>query len=124
MKTASPLAFASSTPRSVSRLIRATRFALLCTTPMLWPLVGHATDDDSEITAVSSRVSDDYIRTKQPDGSFQPETYAFGPGGYWSGGSSDKTIDNVKFLDVAKVIATPLAQRKYLPHATRRPRNC
>jgi len=37
------------------------------------------------VTAVSAKVSKDYVRTKLPDGSFQPEAYAFGEGGKWPG---------------------------------------
>jgi hypothetical protein len=71
----------------------------------LGPLVTNA----EEFEAVSGRVSSDYIRTKLPDGRFKPETYAFGKGGYWSGPLRDKTIDRMEFMDVAKVIAPPLA---------------
>jgi hypothetical protein len=68
-----------------------------------------------EFEAVSGRVSSDYIRTKLPDGRFKPETYAFGKGGYWSGPLRDKTIDRMEFMDVAKVIAPPLADQSYVP---------
>jgi len=67
------------------------------------------------ITAVSSRVSKDYIRVKLPDGSFKPESYAFGDGGNWGGNLSDVTIDKLHFIDVARVIAVPLASRQYVP---------
>jgi hypothetical protein len=68
-----------------------------------------------EIAAVSSKVSDDYVRTKLADGSFQPESYAFGKGGYWSGALRDKTIDEMNFMDVARTIAGPLERQGYLP---------
>lgn len=68
-----------------------------------------------EFEAVSSRASADYIREKLPDGSFKPEYYAFAKGGYWSGPVDDKTIDKMDFLDVAHVIAGPLANQKYIP---------
>ena len=67
------------------------------------------------ITAVSSTASKDYVRAKLPDGSFQTEFYSFGKGGKWSGPSSDPTVDKLDFLDVARVIALPLAQQKYYP---------
>jgi hypothetical protein len=67
-----------------------------------------------EIEAVSGRVSPDYIRAKLPDGSFLPETYAFGKGGYWSGPMADLTIDKMDFTEVASTIATPLAGQNYL----------
>ena len=77
-----------------------------------------AAGDDTpgeKIEAVSGRVSPDYVRTKLPDGSFQPETYAFGKGGYWSGNRKDDTIDKMGFMDVAEVISGPLQHQKYLP---------
>ncbi len=80
---------------------------------MIAPTVRAASD--GEITAVSSRVSDDYVRTKLQDKSFPAETYAFGQGGYWAGPAQDDTIDNLKFIDVAHTIAGPLARQNYLP---------
>jgi hypothetical protein len=67
------------------------------------------------ITAVASRVSKEYVRIKLADGSFQPESYAFGEGGSWGGQIKDATIDKLQFKDVARVIADPLAGQKYLP---------
>src|ERR1700679_1596502 len=66
-----------------------------------------------EIEAVSGRVSPDYIRAKLPDGSFRPETYAFGKGGFWSGPMVDLTIDKMEFTEVAGTIAPPLANQNY-----------
>jgi hypothetical protein len=74
-----------------------------------------AADDIEGITAVSSKVSDDYVRAKLPDGSFQPENFVFGEGGKWAGELSDLTVDKLHFMDVARVIAAPLAAQRYLP---------
>jgi hypothetical protein len=67
------------------------------------------------ITAISSKVSSDYVRKKRSDGTFIPEHYAFGPGGLYGGNSRDDSIDGLKFLDVARVLAKPLAGQAYLP---------
>ena len=67
------------------------------------------------MTAVSSEVAKGYSRVKLPDGSFQPEDYAFGDGGSLGGPFPDETIDRMSFLDIARVIAVPLAQQKYFP---------
>ena len=67
------------------------------------------------ITAVSSRVSKDYVRTKLPDGSFQPEEYAFGDGGLYGGTFKDASVDKVRFLDVARIISVPLRSQNYVP---------
>jgi hypothetical protein len=71
--------------------------------------------DTGEITAVSSKVSDRYARTKLPDGSFREETYAFGQGGYFSGTTHDDSIDKLGFLKIAHVVAYPLANQNYIP---------
>lgn len=74
-----------------------------------------ATEAGEGVTAVASNASSDYVRAKLPDGSFQPEYYSFGKGGCWGGEIHDPTIDKLGFLDVAHVIAAPLATQKYLP---------
>jgi hypothetical protein len=70
---------------------------------------------DSEITAVAARVSDDYVRTPQADGSYPVEYYAFGNGGHYGGQMVDESVDKLKFLDVAHMIANPLAAQNYMP---------
>jgi hypothetical protein len=74
-----------------------------------------AADGSDGITAVASKTSADYVRVRLPDGSIQPEFYSFGKGGNWGGEIEDATIDNLKFIDVARVIASPLAGQKYIP---------
>jgi hypothetical protein len=74
-----------------------------------------ASDGIEGVTAVASKVSKDYVRAKLSDGSYQPEAYAFGEGGKWAGQISDATIDKLRFLDVARVIAGPLATQHYVP---------
>jgi hypothetical protein len=49
------------------------------------------------------------------DGSYKVETYAFGEGDDWGGARVDASKDRMKFMDVARVIAVPLASRNYLP---------
>ena len=71
--------------------------------------------DSGEITAVCSKVSDRYVRTKLADGTFKQETYAFGKGGYLSGAARDETIDKLDFLKIAHVVAFPLANQSYIP---------
>jgi hypothetical protein len=79
------------------------------------PSPATASDSINGVTAVSSRVTKDYVRLKSPDGSFQPESYAFGEGGSWGGEMNDATIDKLRFKDVARMIAQPLARQRYLP---------
>jgi hypothetical protein len=74
-----------------------------------------AKDGVDGVTAVASKVSSDYRREKLPDGSFRPETYAFGEGRKWSGEINDPTFEKLRFTDVARIIAGPLASQKYLP---------
>jgi len=75
-----------------------------------------AVSDSEELTAVSSSAHNGYVRTRMADGSFQPETYAFGEGGVTGVLTmSDPTFDNVGFLPIARMLAVPLAEQNYLP---------
>jgi hypothetical protein len=67
------------------------------------------------VTAVASKVYPGYVRARLADGHFKPESYAFGEGGKWAGEIADQTIDQMRFLDVAHVIAGPLASQAFLP---------
>jgi hypothetical protein len=69
----------------------------------------------NDIVAVTGRTSPDYLRVRQKDGSYAPETYSFGKGGDWAGSMKDDSIDGLTFLDVAHVIAHPLAGQHYFP---------
>jgi hypothetical protein len=69
----------------------------------------------NDITAVAGRASSDYVRVKLPSGKYAPESYAFGNGGTWSGQKADLSIDKMTFLDVAHIIAGPLATKSYIP---------
>jgi hypothetical protein len=80
---------------------------------LLGGICAHADD----VEAISSKVASDYVRKKLPDGTFQPETYAFGQGDDWRGARVDPTIDDLSFMDVARILAVPLAKKQYLPTA-------
>jgi hypothetical protein len=69
----------------------------------------------NDITAVSGKTSPDYIRDRLPSGAFAPELYSFGDGGHFGGPMHDESIDPLKFIDVARVIAAPLADQHYVP---------
>jgi hypothetical protein len=68
-----------------------------------------------DLVAISSKVSKDYVRRKLSDGSYKPETYTFGEGDNWGGIRLDFSADHLKFMDVARAMAVPLAQKNYLP---------
>ena len=90
------------------------RSVLICSALLLTP-AAYPFDDGSGVVAVYSAVSPAYHRTAQTDGSFKPETYAFGEGGNEGGAMKDFTIDNLHFIDVARTIAPALAKKNYLP---------
>jgi hypothetical protein len=77
------------------------------------PLAGFA-DSDSAAVAISTRASPDYSRPQLPNGSYQPESFAFGKGGVWSGAAKDPTIDKLDFIDIARTIAVPLASQNFV----------
>lgn len=70
---------------------------------------------ENDITAVASRKAPSYIRIQLANGSYIPESYVFGEGGVWSGEKVDFSIDKLKFLDVAHMIAGPLKTQNYVP---------
>jgi hypothetical protein len=122
--------FSSKRPANVVRIHfpdtpRLPRLSLALVAMMGWvggsslPLRG-APDDG--VVAVFSSISDGYVRTKLPDGSFKPETYAFGDGGRQTGASHDLSIDGLSFMDVARVMAPSLASQNYLPCDPKDPR--
>jgi hypothetical protein len=110
MTTLLQSAFPRSTQRSVGLLCW-----LVCHGAFLGIQSEASAEGSGDITAVSSRVSENYVRAKLPNGSFAPETYAFGKGGFWAGTQRDETIDTYHFIDVARTIAVPLARQNYLP---------
>jgi hypothetical protein len=75
----------------------------------------HGAEGAEGTTAVASRVSKDYVRAKRPDGTFEPEAYAFGKGGHYAGAISDDTIDKMDFMDIARTVADSLATQNYVP---------
>jgi hypothetical protein len=82
-----------------------------CCAAILCSAIGHA----EEVESVASKIGKGYVRKKLPDGSFQPETYAFGKGDNMSGARVDSTIDKMDFMDVARILAVPLAEKGYVP---------
>jgi hypothetical protein len=89
-----------------------------------FPLGAVAASTIEGITAASSKVFNGYARVRLPDGSFKPETYAFGNGGFVTAGSAgaetpgaqrDTTIDNLGFDSIAKAMNEPLSGQNYVP---------
>ena len=105
---------------SASQTLRAAVF-LLAGAGALRLAPSGALADESQITAVSSRTSDDYVRVKLPDGTSQTETYTFGNGGRLPGPSRDDSIDRMTFEDVAKVVMDTLEKQRYLPQTDHDP---
>jgi hypothetical protein len=95
----------------------AASLALLALTPLVSPAAGAPSADtpSDQITAVAAKAAPDYFRVRLKDGTFAPETYAFGEGGHIGGPVADVSIDPMKFIDVARTISLPLAQRDYIP---------
>lgn len=68
---------------------------------------------DTVATAVFSKISNSYKRTKANDGSFKPEYYALSNGGRIYGTTSDHTVDRVTYPQVAEIAMRLLAQQNY-----------
>jgi len=69
--------------------------------------------DDTVATSVYARVSRDYQRKLQRDGTFTPEYYALSNGGRIFGTSRDITVDRVAYPEVADIAMRHLAQQNY-----------
>ena len=67
-----------------------------------------------------SKTSNGYVRTRLPDGSFEPETYTLLKGGLLGGDLADPTIDRMSFDEIARKIAAALASRNYVPSRDRK----
>jgi hypothetical protein len=65
--------------------------------------------------AINAQVFNGYARVQLPDGSFKPEFYSFGEGGCWSRALQDPWMERLDFMDIARVVAGPLAQAGYRP---------
>ena len=70
--------------------------------------------DHNDTPAISAKASENYSRIKLADGSYQPETYTFGEGGMWASYVSDSTLDKLKFITIARILARPLAKQNYV----------
>lgn len=80
-----------------------------------WALINSAAHaaEAPEVVAVSSRVSQDYVRTKLADGTFAPETYVFGEGGKWNRSMADASLEKLQYKHVAFTVSKPLAAQNY-----------
>jgi hypothetical protein len=68
-----------------------------------------------QITAVSAKAAPDYVRVHRKGGGYATEYYSFGEGGHIGGPMIDKSIDPLKFVEVARTISGPLSEQNYVP---------
>jgi hypothetical protein len=87
---------------------------LLCLAAFALPCTCFA---DTQVVAIASKTAKDYVRKKLPDGTYQAESYVFGKGDNLSGARVDGTADKMDFMDIARTMAVPLAEKRYLPTA-------
>jgi hypothetical protein len=106
MRTSSPISFSMAVSLAI--------FALTSSAPLLESAPSSDTASD-QITAVAAKAASDYARVRLKDGTYAPESYAFGEGGHIRGPMVDVSIDPLKFMDVARTISLPLAERNYIP---------
>ncbi len=106
-----PIALPLKTPRKCSEAL----VALAWTSVFLSVVAVAPVRAGDQATAVFARVSDDYARARQADGSPAAEYFAFAEGGRWTGSTRDPSLEELKFIDVARVVAGPLRDRNYLP---------
>jgi hypothetical protein len=113
----------SPTPNPRQARLRACLLSVIATASVSLSGAGpfSSISDSESLTAVSSSAHNGYVRARQADGSYQPETFAFGNGRFLEAFQtdqflvSDPTIDTVGFPAIARMIAKPLASQNYLP---------
>jgi hypothetical protein len=103
-------------PASLSRRLRSLARGA-CLLAIIPAPAGICLAANDEVVAIAAKVSRDYTRKKLPDGTFEAESYAFGKGDNLSGARVDGTADKLDFMDVARTMAVPLAEKRYLPTA-------
>ncbi len=95
--------------------MRTTAFSSTVLLAVLWVARLAARENgEAEITAVSATVYNGYERTKLPDGTFQPERYAFGAGGLAVAAGKDSSVDELPFRKIARMITPGLARQNYV----------
>ncbi|HVU19066.1 MAG TPA: hypothetical protein VHD32_19325 [Candidatus Didemnitutus sp.] len=82
---------------------------------------GETAIDPDLVVSVYAAKSPDYVRTRGPDGHWHTESYAFGEGGCTATGMRDDTLEKVRFLEIARMIAPALARQNYEPTETAHP---
>lgn len=87
-------------------------FLALLVALALWPAALRAVDGT---VAVFSETFNGYQRTRLPDESFKPETYAFGEGGAWTANETDGPANQLTFARVSQATARSLARAGYVP---------
>lgn len=87
-------------------------FSVLLLTLALGPAALRAAD---AFVAVFSETHNGYQRTRLPDESFQPETYAFGEGGAWTADEPGGPATQLTFARVSQAAARALARAHYVP---------
>jgi len=70
---------------------------------------------EGDPTIVFATVHNGYQRVTRPDGTPQPVTYVFGEGNYDGGALTDPSLDRLKFNDLIKLLAGPLARQGFQP---------
>ncbi len=94
-------------PHRTARPFLALLVVLAC-----WPAALRAVD---ATVAVFSETFNGYQRTRLPDESFKPETYAFGEGGAWTANETDGPANQLTFARVSQATARSLARAGYVP---------
>jgi hypothetical protein len=98
-------------PLSVRSALTRASFLVVTLTGMMKPVWSAPA---MPVVAVYSKTMNGYVRTARPDNSFNPETYAFAAGGRLDGRYTDKSVDDLKFAQIAGVIAASLKRQDYV----------
>jgi hypothetical protein len=97
---------------ALALLLAATLVGAGCSTSQAGDATAAASGANAAV--VFSRVSNGYLRARNPDGSFKRETYQVKNGGSFGGARSDETMDKLDFQDLSPSIGRSLAAQNYV----------
>lgn len=70
---------------------------------------------EEDVIAVSSTAIKEYVRATDAQGGPLPESYVFGEGRFFGGGTVDRGLERTSFTEITKTLVPALAKQNYLP---------
>lgn len=78
-------------------------------------MAGRLSGGASAFVAINATAISDYVRPLDAQGKPRPESYVFTAGKFFGGRTADTSIGQLKFEEISKSLALPLAKQNYFP---------